>query len=275
MKLIDFSKDSKLNNLREKMNAELFAYDSNFVWKKTEFSAELDEYGEVEIPFELLTIEDDKTITLAGRRVLVYIRDQHVRYYPYKFHIANCATLVDYQNSGRFEKYVASVRTDGTFRINILYENGTVVKDKYEDLDVCKNCLSALNYKGVNQSIKRKRKVFESFDLDEFFQLYNRQNITIPKKTAVTAPINTYPEKEWSKISLEYRKLKNFTCEECFLDLRFDPKLLEVHHINGLKNQSGYENLKALCIRCHANQPGHGHLFATSNYREFMNKYHI
>ncbi|MDF9795479.1 hypothetical protein OKW21_000742 [Catalinimonas alkaloidigena] len=273
MKLTDFSKDDDFNKLRKMMGASLRDYSSKVTWEGTTISTELDLHGEVEVPFELLTVEDDKTITLAGRRVLVYIRDQHAEYYPnYRYHLANCRTLVDFQNSGRFNKYVASIRTDGTFRVNVIHENGDVEKDKDENLYVCKNCLSALNYKGYNQSSEIKRKVFKNFDLDEFFKLYNRQNILKPTKTDATAPINDYPP-EWNLISLNYRIRKSFKCEECKLDLSHTPKYLQVHHKNGLKNECGEENLEALCLRCHARQSGHGHMFAHPDYNSFITLY--
>ena len=274
MKLKNFFDDDELNDLRSKMGgAELIDYNPGVGWQETKIGSELEKLGEVEVPFDLLTVEDDKTITLAGRRVLVYIRDQHARYYPnYRFHLANCRTLVDFQNGGRFEKFVASIRTDGTFKVNIISEDGNVVPNQYEELSVCKNCLTALNYKGYNLSYELKPKIFRDFDLDEFFRLYNKQKIKKPTQSDVTAPLNNYPD-NWNDISYRYKLMKGFRCEECGIKLSNTPKLLHTHHINGLKYDCSANNLKALCTSCHAHQPGHGHMFAQPDYNKFLEIY--
>lgn len=252
------------------MGAPLSNWSSGLEWRKSEIEEALDKYGEVEVSFRLLTIEDDKTITLAGKRVLVYIREQHERYYPnYKFHLANCSTLIDFQNNGRFEKYVASIRTDGFFKINIIGNNNFVKSDQIEKLKVCKNCLTTLNYIGYNHSPRMKNKIYNSFDLDEFFRSYNFQNIKKPNHTDVTAQLNIYP-KDWSDISIRYRLKKGFCCEQCGVNLKNDRKFLHVHHIDGHKANNFDENLKALCVKCHASQPGHGHMSVSDDYKTFL-----
>ena len=46
-------------------------------------------------------------------------------------------------------------------------------------------------------------------------------------------------------------------------------RYLHVHHINGLKYENNDENLKAVCVHCHALEPSHGHVTAMRQYREF------
>lgn len=46
-------------------------------------------------------------------------------------------------------------------------------------------------------------------------------------------------------------------------------RYLHVHHMNGLKNENGDKNLKAVCVRCHALEPSHSRITAMRQYREF------
>ena len=61
--------------------------------------------------------------------------------------------------------------------------------------------------------------------------------------------------KDWETISREYRESHNFTCEECGITIEdpFDRQFIQVHHINGDKTDNSPNNLKCLCIHCHAN----------------------
>jgi len=76
--------------------------------------------------------------------------------------------------------------------------------------------------------------------------------------------------KRWSEL---YRKFKNYTCEECHIRLSGKDKYyLHTHHIDGNKANNHPNNFKALCISCHAEQPGNGHarLKQSPAYHEFI-----
>ena len=63
--------------------------------------------------------------------------------------------------------------------------------------------------------------------------------------------------KTWSK---QYRNFRNYTCESCHIRLvGKDRYYLHTHHIDGNKANNHPRNFKALCIYCHAQQPGKGH----------------
>ena len=78
----------------------------------------------------------------------------------------------------------------------------------------------------------------------------------------------------WRGYSRFYRGQKNWRCERCELSLHADQHLLHTHHIYG-KTQNASKSLKALCIGCHAQEPGAGHkaLKNTSEHDDFMKKY--
>lgn len=276
MKLINFLKDAKLNSLRDKMGADLVQWDGSSNWNSFDpfgFRAALREKGEVDLPFTEINVSKDETLELYGQKVLVYIRDQRYSYYlKYKFHIANCSTLVDAQRNQKYDKYVASINVNGKFKVNLIHGNSWVEKDKDVNLKVCKNCLKALNYKGYRQSHGVKQTIYNSFSIDEFFQLYKIQTIKKPKYTSVTAPINNYT-KDFDSIAKELKAKKNNTCESCFKDLSQDKKFLHVHHIDGIKSNNHDQNLKVVCIGCHANEPDHGHMKLLPDYKEYQEKY--
>ena len=273
MKLKDFTQDADLNHLRRAMKAELTSWSSSVAWQKVELEDALTAYQGLVIPFNSVVIEDDKTFTLNGRKILVYIRDQDPKYYAegYKFHVANCKTVLKYQNDGRSRKYVASSRRDGVFVVNLMLDGKVIESEKLEKLKVCKNCLEALNYKGYNHEPNRNASV-DNFSIEIFFQLYTHQNITIPEHTDITSRLNKYP-KDWNSILKSYRQKKNWTCENCGRNLRGEMQYLDVHHISGHKDYNRDADLRALCVRCHSEEPGHGHMTQLPKYQEFVRKY--
>ena len=72
--------------------------------------------------------------------------------------------------------------------------------------------------------------------------------------TRLSEPPN-YPD-SWEKDSRHYREQKEWQCEMCKLSLHQHKYYLHTHHIYGTR----YDNLMALCIGCHSEQPGINHL---------------
>ena len=93
----------------------------------------------------------------------------------------------------------------------------------------------------------------------------------IPK--SVPYPFD-YQAKWWKKLSRWYRNQKDWRCEECQISLSNDPYYLHTHHIRGTRYNK-LKGLKALCVGCHAEQPGQHHrgLKDTEDYKNFMKKY--
>ena len=82
------------------------------------------------------------------------------------------------------------------------------------------------------------------------------------------APLNVYSI-DWDEISQKYREQQNYTCENCQINLSHSKKYLHVHHINEVKSDNDFNNLKVLCIKCHAEQPNHEHLKKELDYKQF------
>ena len=78
----------------------------------------------------------------------------------------------------------------------------------------------------------------------------------------------------WKDYSWLYRHVQDWQCEGCQLSLNSDRQYLHTHHIWGTQNNDP-NDLRALCIACHSEQPGlnHHRLTDTEDYHEFMEKY--
>ena len=279
MKLPDFSKHVGLNQLRQQMGAKLHPWKSGGSWDPIDI--ELDGDGKEILPEEIEPALDG-TLGYKGRKVVVYIRDQYT-FGSYesvnpdewvdpeqlcRFHVADCPTLKTMRSQKRYSRYVVATRTDGKFIVNFMIGNGVHEKGQRVErrLYVCKHCLNALDYQNYRNNKTQQDKIRESFDLNEFFETYGSQIIDEPTGIDRTAPVNTYPS-NWAQIARDYKEKVGWKCEGCSRDLVKRREFLHVHHINTQKSDNREENLRALCIRCHAEQ--HPHMKLLSQYDLF------
>jgi len=283
MTLPDFLQFKPSNQLRQLMNAPLPEnFSSGYMINRLTHD-DLDRALEA---IEGITVDDisdvrvlpDGTLAYKDRRVLLYIRDRRAfrEYDPRdklpKFHVANCKKLEEMRENGRFERYVISTRTNGKFKMNFIYYSGA--REEMHELQVCKLCLLDLKYRGYREHGRDKR-IYDTFSLGEFFAAYPKnQFMTVPLHTDATAPLNDYGD-GFREASHRYRSENGWRCEKCQIDLSSPThrKYLHTHHLNAQKCDDRRENHKALCIRCHAEEPMHTHLKNSPDYREFMGIY--
>jgi hypothetical protein len=160
--------------------------------------------------------------------------------------------------------------------MNFIYKAGR--EASICDLKVCKLCLANLSYKGYSRGNRRRDKeIYNTFALDEYFAAYPKNHITaLPLHTDDTAPLNDYSG-GFRGASTRYRAENHWTCEKekCRVDLSHSShhKYLHTHHVNAQKYDDRRENHKALCIRCHAEEPMHAHVKNSPDYWEFMKIY--
>ena len=89
-----------------------------------------------------------------------------------------------------------------------------------------------------------------------------------------TSTLFDYQSPWWQDYSWLYRHVRGWQCEECQLSLNLDRQYLHTHHISGTQHNDP-NDLRALCIACHSEQPGTNHhrLTTLEDYPEFMEKY--
>lgn len=177
-----------------------------------------------------------------------------------KFHVAYCQTLEEMRGKGRYERYVATNDLSGEFYIAGHDPDSGKNIDGRTRLKVCKNCLGKLYYQKYRRRIDRRilDRSVAAFDLEAFFDKYKSFFPHMPSRRA--GKFDGQYTADWGEVARRYRERKNFTCENCRLDLRNAPHLLHVHHVNGVKTNNSPANLKALCIQCHSQQPDHSHI---------------
>ncbi|TQV64081.1 MAG: HNH endonuclease [Sulfurovum sp.] len=256
MKLKDFLKDSTLEELRKEMGAKLVEPISKITYNPLT-EEELNKLNEDGIDIENLdevTINYDGTLIYKNTRVILYIRDwsfkdKYNKPSAPRYHVANCETLKRMREQGKKDRYVIATREDGIFTVNksqINNNNGIEIK-----LNICKNCLRALNWEQYNNLKSEKNEIFKAFTIQKFFTKYPKSLLSADNhKTDITAPINHYP-KNWDKISKDLRESKKWKCEKCGINKINNKNNLHVHHINGQKNENHPSNLKVLCKNCH------------------------
>ena len=281
MRLPDFLEHVGLNRLRGQMEAELIPWNSGANWIPISIEEILITTG-LDISPDEIEYAPDGTLEYQGQRVIVYIRDQYHRdeyaLHSYelidpehlcRFHVADCPTLSQMRRQGRYDRYVVATRRDGRFTVNFLDGNRLIEQEVECRLYVCRRCLDRLNYQNYRNRRTQRDEIRDSFDLNEFFEMYNSRIAIESTGTDITASVNQYPP-NWDRISRNYRETVRWQCEECDIDLTDRREFLEVHHINGLRNENRKDNLCALCINCHAEQFQHQHIKPTRYYQAFL-----
>ena len=201
---------------------------------------ELDDVrNKMEFTDEGIFLNDD--VTKSKQQIFLYKRDYHLSAYGNKkprFHTHKCKTIQEFIDNGRFHDY----RRANTDMVMVRDMDDRYIDKKVSSLPLCAYC--------AKMSIKAQGK-----DSSEFVELLKQaKKAEAPLKKKAEVDIFGYT-KDWEKISREYRESHNYTCEECGITIEdpFDRQFIQVHHINGDKTDNSPNNLKCLCIHCHAN----------------------
>lgn len=219
---------------------------------------------------------DSGLLDYKGRQVLLYIQDHGSgvrsvldgRSEGRKYHVSDCRTLREMREKGRFERYVATNDLSGDFIITGYDWESRVAREGVARLNVCKNCLTYLNYQGyVNGN---RTRVYQDFSIGEFFETYSSFFPYMPKRKAGDQD-GLYTQ-DWGRIAGEFKLKRNYTCEICAVSLSNHRRLLHVHHRNGVKVDNVESNLQALCADCHRKQPMHDTVFVSHEEMRLLTK---
>ena len=261
---------SELENLRLMMGAEKtnFSIDTENTREARNISFELKKGLEIDI--SQLDIVGG-VYSFQGEQLVVHIYETykekgHVVVAPennVRFHLTECKTIEKMRQNNKFEvRYIGTNNTDGNFKVSVYSDNFRNTQEEIEtNLRVCKNCLNKLNYKEYNNN---NRDIWNSFNLEEFFDHYKTHFKGKPKYTCENIPKNDYPE-NWQEISREMRSQKGWNCEDCGINLKEHPNLLHVHHKNHAKFDCSPRNLEVVCIDCHTKKPGHNNMYISND----------
>ena len=249
----------ELEALREKMGApfRLFVEQIDLKLRKSGVTVQPDEYAIV-----------DEIPTVQNRKVALYLQDAwnyHIKYGAYpKYHVVDCKTLQDMRRSKQYHKYHATRRSGGDFLVKFS-DSDELSPHK---LSLCKNCLKKLKEQYGHDVFPTEPGEFPLADWFEIFDYDEELDQT------GASHVRFYSSEAWQARSITCRQSANWKCEQCRIDLKDDRYFLHAHHKWGTKFNDP-EDLMALCIRCHAEQPGSGHqlLRHYPAYQEFMKKY--
>ena len=232
---------------------------------------ELENGIEIENWTDIKVQRESGILIYRGQHAVVYIQEHWSIYAVLrdgekgrKVHLTDCGTLQSMKSQGRYERYVATNNISGEFYVNGIGEYGEKV-DGTAKLKVCKNCLQQLNYKNY---VWNRGEVFRTFGWDEFFKTYSSNFSKIPERKA--GKFDAGYTEDWNQISKQYKITQRFICELCGVKLRENPGLLQVHHVNGVKTDNDISNLRALCLHCHHEQPGHNHVLVSNEKMQLI-----
>ncbi len=257
---------SALADLVDQMGAERvnFVMDHSDIFTESDFSVQLEEGIR---DFDINEIEVKEGILFyKNEQVVLYIYDCYKTVDDEsedlsRYHVSECKTIEDMKARDRYERYIATSRKTGSFKISLFRDIERSHKEEREkDLKVCINCLKALNYNGAkDKDHMQRREICDAFEIGEFFDEYSTYFKEKPKYTCDNVQINNYPD-DWNIISKKKRESESWECEICGVNLQIFKNLLQTHHKNEHRFDSSPNNLEALCLICHGDKHPHMHI---------------
>ena len=162
----------------------------------------------------------------------------------------------------RFDRYVLSRSKLNLFRVEALEREPHLIRElgerhMLEDVRLfpCQNCLNELQYRGFEFSQPRSNRLgqVDAFSIEDYLQ-ENDGTLAVmkhlPKTKAENAPSGDYTP-DFPELSRKLREQEDWTCSECYVDMREKKQGLHVHHKNGVKSDNRQANLLVLCALCH------------------------
>lgn len=166
----------------------------------------------------------------------MYLKYADISRYGFpKFHVTNCRTILDQRASGRF---------DGRY---FWHNSNSVSIEDRSNGEIHENVnLGLCNY------CRNQSSISDYLDTEGFFSLLDLQEQE-DLNQEYEVDIFGYTL-DWQKISREYKREKDCTCESCQIKIVIpaDMRYMHTHHKNGDKVNNRRNNLECLCILCHS-----------------------
>jgi hypothetical protein len=211
----------------------------------------------IDVAANELVVADDDLLEYKGRKVLVYKPNQWSRYTNfnactsgYRFHLTYCTALKEMRQKGRYEQYRATQRIDG--RAPAYLADDPSVR-KLVHMELCSRC---------RQKLKELGRYKEPFSYKAFFEQFSAAELDAVPVREAAREVRSYTP-DHAEVSKTYREAAGWCCQQCQVDLNTHRELLHLHHVNGEPDDNSHNNLRVLCVDCHAQQPGHEHMKAT------------
>jgi 5-methylcytosine-specific restriction endonuclease McrA len=265
MKLPNFFKSPELNRLKAQMGIPESVYGSlDFdvgPGRLTELElSRLFSPAGLEVTIDDVQFLDDGTLAYKNTRVLLYIRDvsdQGRGISMPRFHVSRCSTLEQMISNKRFNRYVIQANPNRQFDMKII--RSKKVEEQRAELDVCQNCLTLLQFNGFRSDLPSqiRRRHVAAFNLEDFFAQFPRSlHERLPDFNSDNAPLDDYT-RDFPDLSVRTKAAHGWICSKCRVCLGTPHlrRFLHVHHINGRKSENNRDNLRVLCIACHAEEP--------------------
>lgn len=197
-----------------------------------------------------------------------------------KFHIAWCKKVNEMFHNKRLDRYVVSQSDNNLFQVESREENDNV-RHMLEDIQLfpCQYCLDKLSYRGFSYEDQRwseRLDQVEDFNIKEYLE-ENRGNLTVwkhlPKFKASDKVSGTYTV-GFIEISRRKREKNSWKCSTCKVDMNEKKEGLHCHHINGVKSDNSWSNLKVLCALCHKNvDEYHSHMTVRPEIEHYIREH--
>lgn len=218
--------------------------------------------GTITFNDEGIFVKDKKNVF---RQVFLFKGDYHLQEFGKpRFHICKCKTINEFINGGLFKDHYRYSNSEPVTVIDLDNDN---VEEEVEELPLCQNCRKVISEYGKINSTDFVNQLKEKYGLNND----NTNNIEVD--------IFGYT-RDWEQISKQYREEHQYTCENCGLKIDdvYERQYIHVHHIDGDKTNNQEENLKCLCLFCHAHIDEHHKQRLTTGangiiYEKFKRKY--
>ncbi len=206
--------------------------------------------------------DEQGNLEISGSPVFAYIRRPRSKNLP-KVHFVYCRTVMDMPTG----KFFCTNRNDGLFEVDIQDGKGNLHETRDFELEPCLNCVG--KYYGIPDGKEYRQdrvRLAEGITLRDIqIEIGNTLNVY-----AWRSALYKFSEKPWEDISWEVRSNAHWTCQHCNLHIGEEySSFLHTHHKHESRNFNHTSNLIALCLRCHADQPGHETL-KNSKYDKFL-----
>ena len=185
------------------------------------------------------------------------------------YHIYQCSSVVKNLKDNPKKSLKTNNRDNGLFNMVFTHHGKEVFHNKNQNLPICRECLAhfnTLNKTNYNVANFRLKKHYQNQDT-----IFNFNTTNLERGEQLNFNTNTIL---WDKISKKIKLKKEYTCEYCnFMpENDYDKKFIHAHHRRW--NRVDYaDNLKVLCIKCHAQERHHMDMQDSPQYKEFEDKF--